>query len=45
MIKDGTLFYHGSYVGIESIDLDKGAEGKDFGKYSISEWSLWRSGF
>lgn len=32
MIQDGTLFYHGSYVAIESIDLSKGAAGKDFGK-------------
>lgn len=32
MIEDGTIFYHGSYTAIKSIDLSKGAEGKDFGQ-------------
>ena len=32
MIFDGQLLYHGSYIGIERIDLSKGNAGKDFGQ-------------
>ena len=32
MLKDGMLLYHGSYMPIESIDLDKCSHGRDFGK-------------
>lgn len=32
MLRDGELLYHGSYIGIERIDLSKSSEGKDFGK-------------
>ena len=29
MVRDGQLLYHGSYVGIEHIDLSRGSAGKD----------------
>lgn len=32
MPRDGVLLYHGSYLGIERVDLSKSSEGKDFGK-------------
>ena len=32
ILKDGQLLYHGSYVGIERVDLSKSSEGKDFGR-------------
>lgn len=31
-LKDGMLLYHGSYVPVEKIDLNKCVQGKDFGK-------------
>ena len=31
-LKDGMLLYHGSYVGVDKIDLNKGAKSKDFGQ-------------
>ncbi len=32
MLKDGQLLYHGSYIGVEQIDLSMGSDNKDFGK-------------
>lgn len=32
ILKDGMLLYHGSYIAIETIDLNKCSDGKDFGK-------------
>lgn len=31
-LEDGILLYHGSYVGIDEIDLNKGTKSKDFGQ-------------
>ena len=31
-LEDGMLLYHGSYVGVNRIDLNKSAKGKDFGQ-------------
>jgi len=31
-LKDGMLLFHGSYMAIEKIDLDKCSNGRDFGK-------------
>ena len=31
-LKDGQLLYHGSYIGVEQIDLSQGSKNKDFGK-------------
>ncbi len=32
ILKDGMLLYHGSYIAVEAIDLNKCSDGKDFGK-------------
>ena len=32
MLYDGMLLYHGSYIPVETIDLSRCTEGKDFGK-------------
>ena len=45
MLKDGMLLFHGSYIAVEHIDLNKCMQGKDFGKgfYLTSDPSQARS--
>lgn len=31
-LEDGMLFYHGSYISVDNIDLQKCSSGKDFGR-------------
>lgn len=32
ILQDGQLLYHGSYIGVEQIDLSMGSDNKDFGR-------------
>ena len=32
ILQDGQILYHGSYVGVEQVDLSMGSDNKDFGR-------------
>ena len=31
-LQNGQILYHGSYIGVEQIDLSMGSDNKDFGR-------------